>query len=191
MGITAKMEFKVPLLASAEQGVSVTTSFNQQSVASTTLTQSDTNTTAVANTGTVSATCETSVTMPPDRYLVISAYQTNGKFTIPWSGTYSYLLNGGAVFSFDASGSYSANMQSACFFNFAWTNTTNTLPSARSLSNVCKSQDSCSRITSGKEVKQCECPPGKKCIPVRFGGRVDNVCRRQEVPKNNQAVRGK
>jgi hypothetical protein len=40
-------------------------------------------------------------------------------------------------------------------------------------------------------VKQCECPPGKKCIPVRFGGRVDNVCRRQEVPKNNQAVRGK
>jgi hypothetical protein len=113
--------------------------------------------------------------------------QTKGNFSIPWSGTFSYILKGGALFNFSSSGEYSAQVETGCYFDTVYTPPLKLPVAARSLA-TCSSYESCSQVDAGKESKVCNCPPKTYCIPLRYGKRVDRVCR--PLPGDNQFNRG-
>jgi hypothetical protein len=187
-------------ITSAEMSNSFTVGASTTDTTTTTKTETwgNTDTTATAITDTVTTTCSYKPPVPPGHTMILSGIQKKGNFSIPWNGTFSYILKGGAHFTFDAAGEYSAQLESGCDFNYVLIPPLPPSPSPKPsptpmpspskdlnkppngntrslLQRTCGISEICSR--SGTEASNCECPPGTKCIPMRFGARVDKVCR--------------
>ena len=65
---------------------------------------------------TVTMACSYNPVVPPGTTIQVNGYQTDGSFSIPWSGTLTYVLKGGARFVFPAQGTYNAKLQTGCQF---------------------------------------------------------------------------